>query len=173
MKVFDRRKFIWAGVAAVLPRLARAQTIPSHAGPTETPKRPNFTGRWRMERDRSDFHGFTMPDMVVRVVDHHDPVLNLHTVQTAGGKTSLADVSYTTDGSPSTNVIKGRDAQSKSFWDGQDLVIRTTMKTAKGDNELIEDRWQISADGKTLTTISHVETERGGADLKMVCAKDN
>ena len=114
-----------------------------------------------------------MPDMVVRVVDHHDPILNLHTVQTVGGKTAMADVSYTTDGSPTTNVIKGRDAQSKSFWDGQDLVIRTTMKTAKGDNELIEDRWQISADRKVLTTISHVETDKGGADLKLVCLKDN
>ncbi len=113
-----------------------------------------------------------MPDMVVRVVEHHDPVLNLHTVQTVGGKTLMSDVSYTTDGSPVTNVIKGRNAQSKSFWDGQDLVIRTTMKTAKGDNEVIEDRWELSADGKTLTTISHVETDHGGADLKLVCLKD-
>jgi hypothetical protein len=162
MKALDRRKFIWTGLAGVLPRLASSQT----------PSRPNFSGRWRMVRDRSEFHGFKMPDMVVRVVDHHDPILNLHTVQTVGGKTSMADVSYTTDGSSATNTISGRDAQSKAFWDGPDLVIRTTMKTAKGDNEVIEDRWQLSADGATLTTISHVETDRGGADLKLVCAKD-
>jgi hypothetical protein len=162
MKAFDRRKFIWTGLLAIVPRLASAQT----------PARPNFSGRWRMVRDRSEFHGFKMPDMVVRVVDHHDPVLNLHTVQTVNGKTSLADVSYTTDGSSATNTISGRDAQSKAFWDGRDLVIRTTMKTAKGDNEVIEDRWQLSADAGTLTTISHVETDRGGADLKLVCAKD-
>jgi hypothetical protein len=162
MEVFDRRKFIWAGLAAVVPRFAFAQTS----------ARPNFSGRWRMVRDRSEFHGFPMPDMVVRVVDHHDPILNLHTVQTANGKTSMADVSYMTDGSSATNTIRGRDAQSKAFWDGPDLVIRTTMKTAKGDNEVIEDRWQLSADGATLTTISHVETDRGGANLKLVCVKD-
>ncbi|HMF77594.1 MAG TPA: hypothetical protein VK604_18190 [Bryobacteraceae bacterium] len=163
MEVLDRRKFLLAGVVAVLPPLAFAQAPAA---------KPNFSGRWRMVRDRSEFHGFKMPDMVVRVVDHHDPILNLHTVQTSGGNTTMADVVYTTDGTPATNTISGRPAQSKAFWDGTDLVIRTTMKTSKGDNEVIEDRWQLSADGETLTTHSHVETDRGGTDLKLVCVKD-
>lgn len=166
MEALARRRFILLGFGTAFLTGAPPLVFP------QTPAKPNFSGRWRMVRDRSEFHGFKMPDMVVRVVDHHDPILNLHTVQTAGGKTSMADVSYNTDGSPAANTISGREAQSKAFWDGRDLVIRTVMKNAKGDNEVIEDRWQLSADGQTLTTNSHVDTDRGGADLKLVCVKD-
>ncbi len=166
MEAINRRTFISSSVLAGLLTAVGPLAFP------QTQARPNFSGRWRMARDRCEFHGFKMPDMIVRVVDHHDPVLNLHTVQTVSGKTHMADVSYNTDGTSAGNTISGREAQSKAFWDGQDLVIRTTMKTSKGDNEVIEDRWQLSPDGETLTTISHVETDRGGADLKLVCLKD-
>jgi hypothetical protein len=139
----------------------------------QTSAKPNFTGRWKMVRDKSEFHGFKMPDAIIRVVDHRDPTMNLHTIQTVGDKTSMSDVSYLTDGTPATNTISGRDAESKAFWDGQVLVIRTLMKTSRGDQEVVEDRWELSDGGHTLTTSSHVETDRGGADLKMVCIKEN
>jgi hypothetical protein len=160
------RRLVLAGFCGVLALSLSGQT-------PDISRKPNFTGRWRMVKDRSEFHGFKMPDGVVRVVDHRDPVLNLHTLQTTGTKTSIADVSYFTDGSPSTNTINGREAQSKAYWDGPALVIRTTMKNAKGDNELIEDRWELSADGQTLTTTSHVSTEQGGAILTLVCEKES
>src|ERR1700757_3712781 len=87
--------------------------------------KPNFSGRWRMVKEESDFGGFTMPDIVVRVIDQHDPTMNVHTVQTTGQKTTTNDVTYMTDGSVANNVINGRDAASKAFWDGNALVIRS------------------------------------------------
>jgi hypothetical protein len=45
------------------------------------------------------------------------------------------------------------------------------MKTAKGDPELIEDRWELSADKQLLTTTSHIETEKGEVDMTLVCAR--
>ncbi len=141
----------------------------------ETPAAPshtNFSGRWRMEKDQSDFAKFKMPDIVVRVVDQHDSTMNIHTVQTTGTKTSVADVSYFTDGSITKNVINGRDAESKTFWDGPTLVVRTSMKDSKGEDELILDRWDLSADGNTLITTSHIETPRGQVYMKMVCLRE-
>jgi len=125
-----------------------------------------------MVKEQSDFGKFHVPDIVVRVIDDHDPTLNVHTVQTVGDKTTTSDVSYFTDGSVTKNVINGRDAESKTFWDGDVLVVRTSMKTSKGENELIEDRWELSEDKETLTTTSHVDTDKGGADMKMVCARE-
>ena len=49
--------------------------------------KPDFSGRWRMIKAKSEFHGFKTPDIIVRTVDHHDPTLNLHTVQTTGSQT--------------------------------------------------------------------------------------
>jgi hypothetical protein len=137
----------------------------------DTPVKPNFSGRWRMLKDKSTFAGFKVPDLIARVIDQRDPVMNVHTVTTADGKTNIADVVYSTDGATTDNVINGRSAQSKSYWDGATLVIRTTMKTAKGDDEVIEDRWALSDDKQTLTTASHIETDKGQVDMTLVCAR--
>src|SRR6478672_9635045 len=61
-------------------------------------KKPNFSGRWRMVKGKSEFRGFKTPDIIVRSVEHRDPTLNLHTVQTTGTKTAISDISYFTDG---------------------------------------------------------------------------
>ena len=139
--------------------------------PGALPK-PDFSGRWRMNKGLSDFHGFDMPSIVVRTVDDHDPAMNVHTVQTNGQKTTTSDITYFTDGSITKNVINGRDAESKCYWDGNVLVVRTSMKNSKGDSELISDRWQLSDDKQTLTIDSHVETDKGQVDLKMVSERE-
>src|SRR5436305_2074591 len=126
----------------------------------------------RMNAEKSDFAKFRMPDMVVRVIDHHDPTMNVHTVQTSAGKTNTSDVTYLTDGSISSNVVNGRDATSKTFWDGDALVVRTEMKTAKNEDEQIEDRYELSEDGATLTTTSHVVTEKGDVTMKLVSDRE-
>lgn len=131
----------------------------------------DFSGRWRMDKDKSDFGKFKMPDIVVRVIEQRDPDMNVHLVQTTGDKTTTVDTVYKTDGSPSSNVVNGRDATSKSFWDGADLVIRTNMKTAKNEDEIIEDRYSLGHDGQTLTMTSHVVTDKGEATLVMVSNK--
>jgi hypothetical protein len=148
-----------------------AQKPGASSEPKSEPK-VNFSGRWRMDKERSDFGKFKMPDMVIRVIEQHDPTMNVHLVQTAGGKTNTVDATYMTDGSVTTNVINGRDATSHAFWDGKALVIRTDMKTAKDEDEQIEDRYELSEDGQTLTTTSHVVTEKGEATLTMVSKKE-
>jgi len=140
--------------------------------PEPVAQRPNFSGRWRMVKEKSEFNGFKVPDIVVRVVDHHDPMINLHTIQTTGKQTSMSDVTYFTDNSVTMNTIKGRDAQCRAYWDGQALVVRTKMVMANGEHEVIEDRWELSPDGKKLTTGSHIVTESGEANLTLVCEKE-
>ena len=169
---FAYAEFVWKTLlitliigALFLPALSSSQAVP-------TPPRTDFSGRWRMVKEKSDFAGFSVPDIIVRVVDHRDPTLNVHTVQTTGTKTSVSDVSYFTDGSITKNVINGRDAESKAFWDGPALMIRTNMKDSKGEDEVIEDRWELSADGQTLTTTSHITTPGGQVDMRLVCARE-
>jgi hypothetical protein len=136
--------------------------------------KPDFSGRWRMVKDKSNFSGFSTPDVLVQVVDEHIPAMNVHTVETKGGKTSTADVTYFTDGRESNNIVNGREATSKTFWDGQVLVVRTDMKDSKGNDIEMEDRWEISSDKQTLTRNSHVVTSSGGeVNLTLVCQKEN
>ena len=138
----------------------------------DTHAHTDFSGRWRMDKAKSDFGKAPVPDIVVRVVEQHDPTLNLHTVQTTGTKTSISDVTYSTNGAETTNVINGHDAISRTFWDGPALVVRTTVKLPSGDED-VEDRWELSPDKQTLTTTSRVRTAKGGADLVLVCTREN
>lgn len=158
--------FFLALTAVFFPPASAAQSTQPAA------TKPDFSGRWRMVKEKSDFGGFAVPDGVVRVIEHHDPTLNVHTVQTTGEKTTSADVSYYTDGSMASNVINGHDATSKAFWDGSALVIRTEMKDSKGVEVHIEDRWELSEDQQTLTTTSHIETPKGQVDMKLVCVRE-
>jgi hypothetical protein len=150
----------------LVPSLGPSQSIPS-------PVRPDFSGRWRMVKDKSDFATFHTPDMIVQQIDHHDPTLNIHTIETLANKTSSNDVSYFTDGTESQNVISGRDATSKAFWDGSALMIRTDMKNSKGEDVTMEDRYELSPDKKTLTETSHITTALGSeVNMKLVCRKE-
>jgi hypothetical protein len=156
--------------AAIYMVFCAAPGVFAQAG--ASPEHPNFSGRWRMIKDKSDFAHAAVPDIVVRVIDQRGSTLNVHTIQTTGTTTKTADVSYFIDGSPSTNVINNHPATSKTFWDGAALNVRTTLKLSNGDEELIEDRWELSDDGNTLTTTSHVSTPKGGTILKLVCEKE-
>lgn len=141
-------------------------------GQAETqPKKTDFSGRWRMVKEKSDFAKARMPDAIIRVVDQRGTTLNVHTIQTSENKSTSADVSYFTDGSESANVINGHDAVSRSFWDGAALMIRTRIKFPDYDEEIL-DRWELSDDGQTLTTTSQISTSKGGTELKLVCVKE-
>ena len=147
--------------------------IVAPAQETAPPDKPNFSGRWRMEKDKSNFAGFHMPDLVVQVVDQRGVTLNVHTVETIGKQTTTNDVSYFTDGTVSNNVINGRQAASKAFWDGKVLNVRTSVKDSDGQQVLVmEDRWDLSDDGKTLTRTSHNITPKGSVDMTLTCAKE-
>ena len=135
-------------------------------------KHPNYSGRWKMIKDQSDFGKFKAPDMIIRVIDERDPTLNIHTLQTKNGNTTTSDVSYYINGRETTNTLGGRDAISKSFWDGPSLTIRTETKNSKGEDTQIVDRWDLSSDGQILTIASHIETPNGEVDLKLVCEKE-
>jgi hypothetical protein len=132
----------------------------------------DFSGRWRMVKEKSNFGSFHMPDIVVQVVEQHGTTMNVHTVQTTGTKTTTADVVYFIDGNVSKNVINGRDSESRTFWDGAALVVRTTTKNSKHEDTVMEDRWELSDDSQTLTRTSHVETTNGQADMKLVSVKE-
>ena len=135
--------------------------------PPET--KPNFTGEWQMDAAKSDFGKFPVPTTILRKIVQNGSDLTIDTTQRASNGEQTARVHYRTDGGETTNQLASGPATSHAFWDGQTLVIRTTMK-GKGDLEvLMEERWSLSPDGKILTTTSHIETSRGSTDLKLVC----
>jgi hypothetical protein len=166
MNQVRRLAFFTLAAAVLWPAIAPAQD-------STTSAKPNFSGRWRMVKEKSKLAGFHVPDIVVQVVEQRGNTMNVHTVETTGKQTTTADVSYFIDGSPSTNVINGRQAESKTFWDDKVLNVRTSIKDASGTEVLVmEDRWELSDDGETLTRTSHDITPKGSVDMTLISVKE-
>lgn len=137
----------------------------------QTPAHPNFSGEWHMDAAKSDFGQFSMPSVLIRAITQKDPDLSIETTQRGASGEQKSSVYYRTDGVDTVNHLSTGVGTSHAFWDGNTLVIRTTMKGRNDVEVQMEERWALSADGNTLTTTSHIGTSRGSTDLKLVCEK--
>jgi hypothetical protein len=137
----------------------------------QTPPKPNFSGDWHMDADKSDFGHFSKPAALTRTIVQKDPDLTIDTTERAPNGEETSRVYYRTDGEDTVNHLSSGTGTSHAFWDGNTLVIRTKMETRNNIYVEMEERWDLSADGNTLTTTSHVGTSRGSTDLKLVCER--
>jgi len=116
--------------------------------------KPDFTGTWKLNLDKSDLGGAPITALVV-AVDHKDPSFKLTAKGTAGGEDFEETESFTTDGKPSEDSHGGT---VKCHWDGMALVIEGTAP----DGTPIENaRLTISADGRTVTRDAVQKNDEG------------
>jgi hypothetical protein len=117
----------------------------------------DFTGEWRLDVSRSQFAQQRAPASKVVQIDHLEPMLRMTVLeQSAAGQRLEGTTFHSTDGEDRVNIVLGNSLKSTAKWDGATLVIRTSGKF--GANEIaLDDRYELSADGKTLTLRRHFE----------------
>ena len=122
--------------------------------------RPDFSGRWALDHARSTLR--TPVAAGTRVVLEHDEPRLVQTMIGAngGGDQDRLTFVYTTDGRPSINQLRGHDVESRAAWDGNELVIESTLKSANRELRF-RDHWSISDDGRTLT-MAHPDDDLAG-----------
>jgi hypothetical protein len=132
--------------------------------------KPNFSGDWKMNADKSDFGKLPRPLAYQRNVDHKDPVIRMvsHQSTQMGEQTVVATMR--TDGVQTANPTRTGDTKTIGRWQGRDLEL-TTTKQVEGGEAVTHETWSLSADGKTLTSTTHFKTPRGEFDVKMVLEK--
>jgi hypothetical protein len=128
----------------------------------------NFSGEWKMNHAKSDYGPIQQfaPEFMVRTIKHNDPVLQLSTHQKGSAGEVTTEEKYTTDGKPAEN----KDSKGSAKWDGDKLVI-DTVREIQGTEIKTHQVWTLSADGKTLTSASHLGTAQGDFDLTLVFDK--
>ncbi len=130
----------------------------------------NYTGTWKLNVAKSDFGILPGPDTRTDVVDHNDPALKV--ISTSDGATGKQDaiLTFTTDGKEATNKVGDTEFKSTLAWDGPNLVVNSKLKFQ--DNDVtIKTTWLLSADGKTLTQMTHLTSPMGETDQKMLFEK--
>jgi hypothetical protein len=121
--------------------------------------RPDFTGVWEMNFERSILRG-PAPKRILMRIEHQEPRLIQQIYLTnADGTEQRLTFTYET-GTETTNSIGGATARTHARWEGRELVIESRMKTP-GREFHFEDHWSLSDDGRTLT-MAHRDDDLAG-----------
>ncbi len=132
--------------------------------------KPNFSGTWKLNVDKSDFGPMPKPEKADFVIVHKDPELNVK--QTAVGSMGevTSDVKILTDGTEFTNNTRGQEVKGTAKWEGQTLVV-TQHLDMQGTTVTFVQKWSLSEDGKTITQDFNISTPQGELTQKAVLEK--
>ena len=134
--------------------------------------KPDFSGNWKMDVNKSDFGGSPPPESFTRKIEQAEPSLILTDEQTSplAGHEKVVRT-YTTDAKVTTYEWMGSEVKSAAHWEGNELVIVGKVD-ASGTEVVVTSRLTLSADGKTLTENDQITA--GGnpvGELKLVLIK--
>src|SRR5579862_9252133 len=87
--------------------------------------KPNFSGEWTADTDKSNFGPMPPPSALTMKIDHADPSVTV-TRSTSGGPQGdqTLEYKYSTDGKETTNQLMGAPVKTVANWDGNALVIK-------------------------------------------------
>ena len=157
-----RRNFaLYAGLACA----AAVLTVPAMAA-----GKPDFSGEWKLNVDKSNFGPIPPPTSQTQKIDHKDPVIKITTAQNGMDGEYTTDATYTTDGKESKNNMRGADTKSIAKWDGDALAIDTKLDY-QGMEITVKATMKLSEDGKTINSATKIVTPQGDFDLVYVLDK--
>jgi hypothetical protein len=108
--------------------------------------RPNFSGRWELDKSRSDFGSLPPDDSAMELIQHQEPKLTITQVwkDTEGEHTVVWQL--TTDGTENLARMNETEIASRTVWENSKLVTEWRMKRGarlsegKYERSLSEDR---------------------------------
>jgi hypothetical protein len=133
--------------------------------------KPNFSGDWTLNADKSNLGPMPPPASMTRKIDHTDPALSMTQATTGGPQgDQTVTIKCTTDGKETTTEMMGAPAKTTASWEGDNLVITLKLDLAGTEVKLIE-KWGLSDSGKTLTDNTHIVAPQGEFDITYVMNK--
>jgi hypothetical protein len=132
--------------------------------------KPNFTGVWKLNVDKSDFGPIPGPESETDTIDHNDPNLKLAVDQQSSQGKRKYELAILINGKEEPHKIGENEVKTTSQWEGNTLVVATKLMFQ--DNEvLVKAVYSLSPDGKVVTNNTHFSSPMGEADQKLVFEK--
>ncbi len=132
--------------------------------------KPNFSGDWKLNAGKSDFGPMPGPEKMDRKINHNDPEIKITTTQSGPQGEMTTNLAYKTDGTESVNKVREADVKSVAKWDGNALVV-SSKRDFQGMEIVMNERWTLSEDGKSLTIVNKINTPQGDFEIKVVMDK--
>lgn len=127
--------------------------------------KPDFSGDWKMNAEKSSYGPIPMPSSFTRKITHKDPSLVIVEEQVQDGNKQVTTRTLTTDGKSATQEINGNQVTLSATWDGS-AINANSQVDAYGVT--FKDHMVLSPDGKTLTSEIQVFSGQGDAALTIV-----
>ncbi|BDC52875.1 hypothetical protein F183_A51900 [Bryobacterales bacterium F-183] len=159
----NRRTLLTVPALALITLIAN----PSSANAQD---KPNFSGSWKMNADKSDFGPVPKPSRFERTITHNGNELAAKTTQAGDQGERTTELKYKTDGSDSINKINGQDVKSVAAWEGAKLVVRSKREIQGMEISQVE-TWALSGDGKVITVDNEIDTPQGKFAVTIVLDK--
>lgn len=158
--------------ADAAPAAGGMAAMPGAAAMIHTGGQPNLSGTWKLDPAQSKFGQMPPPASQVDTISDDGSTIKIAIDQKGGmmGDTAYTE-SLTTDGKTATwPGMGGSQVTGTAAWSGAALVI--DAKTSfQGSDVKIKDTYTLSADGGTLTDVTHVESGMGNFDMTAVFTK--
>ena len=132
--------------------------------------RPDFSGNWKLNVDKSDFGPMPKPEKADYVIVHKDPEMNVKQSAVTQMGEMTSDVKILTDGTEFTNTVRGQEVKGTAKWDGTTLVVTQKLEI-QGNVITFVQRWSLSEDGKSITQDVTITTPQGELKTKAVLDK--
>ena len=133
--------------------------------------KPNFSGEWTLNIDKSNLGPMPPPTSMTRTVEHTDPAFSMTEAVTGTPQgDQKITIKLTTDGKEGTTEIMGTQAKTTAAWEGENLVITIKVDLSGTEVKLV-DTWGLSEGGKTLTDNRHIVAPQGEFDIVYVMNK--
>jgi hypothetical protein len=130
--------------------------------------RPNFSGEWKINVAKSNFGALPPPSVMNRSITHSEPALTIVEEQQSTMGDQKTTRKYVTDGSEITFDVQGAVVASAASWKDSALILSSRVDAA---GVTFTDRMTLSPDGKTLTSVVHITSAQGEADITVVFDK--
>jgi hypothetical protein len=132
--------------------------------------KPDFSGDWKMDADKSVFGPMPPPTSMSCKIDHKDPDLSIVQTQSGAQGDQVLNFKYSTDGKETTNSLMGNDVKSKAAWEGKTLIVTSSLD-AGGNAIKFVSKYSLSDDGKTLTQGLNISAPQGDFEMTYVLIK--
>jgi hypothetical protein len=144
--------------------------IAAAAGMAMAADKPDFSGDWKLDADKSTFGPMPPPSSMTRKIDHKDPAMTVDEARVSEQGDMKTTMKYSTDGKETTNSMMGNDVKSTAVWEGKTLVIKSAANFGGSDFKLT-DKWTLGEDGKTLTDVLAISGPPGDFEMTFVLVK--
>jgi hypothetical protein len=124
--------------------------------------KPDFSGNWKLDLEKSSFGPLPPPASMIRTIDQKGPDITMQQAMT--GPDMNVTLKYSTAGKETANSFMGMDFKSKANWDGKVLLIHNVVD-AGGEST---DKWTLSDDGKTFTDVLSISSPDGKIEIAHV-----